>query len=245
MATGRQGTSRLMHSAAAPGLEAAHLTGPRAGPFGKQQQRHAVVEQAGGQSVSAAQAGPIDRERVEEQRGQTLAPPHVEEVVGRRASRDVARQLPGQRADDQRGVEMTGVIGHDDERAAHRVQVLPAEHRNADHPPDRRLENPSLRDESRPRMQRRGVAASARHGLTLSRPPVDSRLLGSRRASELGSRVSRHVRPNLGVDRGIGPGLPSLDGKRGVGGGGCRLESVPAGGDLARDGPHGAPGQLA
>ena len=61
-----------MHSAAAPGLNAPISPVLRASALGEEQQRHAVVEKAGGQTVAAAKSGAIDRESIEEQRGQGL-----------------------------------------------------------------------------------------------------------------------------------------------------------------------------
>src|SRR5215218_2331344 len=76
-----------------PGLEGAHLTGPGSRALGKEQQRYAVVKQAGSQPMPAAQPSAVDRKRIEEQRGETLAPPHVEEIVGGGSGGDVAGEL--------------------------------------------------------------------------------------------------------------------------------------------------------
>ena len=194
MATGRQGTSRLMHRAAAPGLKLPISPVRERVPSGKSSSGTPSSSRLVASPLPTAQAGPVDREGVEEQGGQAFAPPDVEEVVGGGTGGDVARQLPGQGTDDQRGVEMAGVVGHHHVRSADRLEVLPAEHRDGDHPPDSRFEHPSLRDKSRTRMQRRGVAATARHVFSLSRPPLPDR--GQARASgDCRSRFRRVRQP--------------------------------------------------
>jgi hypothetical protein len=50
--------------------------------------------------MATAQSGAINWERIEEQRGQALAPPHIEEVVGRGARRNVAGELARQGSED-------------------------------------------------------------------------------------------------------------------------------------------------
>ena len=67
--------------------------------------------------MAAAQPGAIDRERIEEQRRQALAPPDIEEVVRGCSGCEVAGQPARQGSEDQRGVEVAGMVGHHDERS--------------------------------------------------------------------------------------------------------------------------------
>ena len=105
-ATGTQGTSRLMQSAAAPGLKWPSSPVRERVPSGKTSSGTPSSSRLVAIPRLPAQTGAVDRERVEEQRGEAPAPPDVEEVVGGGAGREVAGQLARQRADDQRGVEV-------------------------------------------------------------------------------------------------------------------------------------------
>ena len=73
--------------------------------------------------VAIEPAAPVDREGVEHDRRPDGAPPGVEEVVGRGRDRRTPPPLVGQRQQDQRGVEVGGVVGREDHRA-----VDPCEH---------------------------------------------------------------------------------------------------------------------
>ena len=85
-------------------------------------------------------------EGVEEQRGELATPPHVEEVVGGGAGREVAGEASGQRAEDQRRVEVAGVVRDDDEAALDPLEPVAADDRDARDRPDRRLEHDALGD---------------------------------------------------------------------------------------------------
>jgi hypothetical protein len=97
-------------------------------------------------------AAAVDGERVEEQGGETAAPPHVEEVVGGGARREVARHLARQRPEDERGVEVGGVVRDDDEGAARLLELLAPDDLDGHERPDDRLQDQVLRHEPAGRM---------------------------------------------------------------------------------------------
>ena len=94
----------------------------RPGALGVDHQAPALGEHLarGGRHGAAAA---VDREGVEQQRGADRAPPGVEEVVRRGGHRRTPAPLVGQREQDQRRVEVGGVVRDEDDRA-----VDPREH---------------------------------------------------------------------------------------------------------------------
>lgn len=74
--------------------------------------------------MAAAQPRAINRERIEEQRRQALAPPDIEEVVRSCSGCEVAGQLARQGSEDQRSIEMACMIGHHDERSVEAFEVF-------------------------------------------------------------------------------------------------------------------------
>ena len=96
--------------------ELAHPAVGRAGALGEDHQAPAVGQHLARRRGHGAAAA-VDREGVEEERRPDRAPPGVEEVVGRGRHRRTPAPLVGQRQQDQRGVEVRGVVGHEDDRA--------------------------------------------------------------------------------------------------------------------------------
>ena len=137
-----------MHRAAAPGLKAPISPVRERVPSGNSSSGTPSSSRLVAIPFATTQAGAVDRERVEEQGGQALAPPDVEEVVGGGAGGDIAGELARQGAEDQRGVEVTGVVGDHDERAVEVLEVLSAEHGDRGESPDHRLEDQSLGHEA-------------------------------------------------------------------------------------------------
>ena len=88
-----------------------------AGALGEDQQAPAVGEHVA-RGVRHRPAAPLDREGVEQQRRPDGPPPGVEEVVGRGGHRRPSSPLVRQRQQHQRGVEVGGVVGGEDDRPA-------------------------------------------------------------------------------------------------------------------------------
>ena len=129
-------------------LEVGHRPGARAGALGEQQQRDALVQQDAGHAATSAHALALDGERVEEQRRRQGLVPGVEEVVGRGARGEVLRQPARQRAVDQRGVEVAGVVGDNHERGLEAVEVPHPVGMHREGRPDVRLHDEVLRDQA-------------------------------------------------------------------------------------------------
>ncbi len=156
------------------GLEGAELAVARTGALGEDEQRHPLLEQHLGADAARVRAGPVDGERVEEQRGETPAPPDVEEVVGGGAGREIARHPAGKRTEDERGVEVARVVRDDDESAAHPAQVLAPDHGHAHDRPGDRFEDRPLGDEPRRRLCSGGesVQSSSRRRASRASAPL-------------------------------------------------------------------------
>ena len=159
-ASGTMGTSQAAASAAAPGLNEPISPSFERVPSGKTStgkprwsNETALTEGLSGglgALLRIATATPLNRERVEEEGGQAATPPDVEEVVGGRSGREVARRA--------------GAAGHSTMSGASRwlewfamttkppsttVQPLATDHGDVGDRPDRRLHHPALDHEAR------------------------------------------------------------------------------------------------
>ena len=114
-ATGTTGTPCSWARNAAPIRKLPDPAVLGAGALREDHQRPAVGQHLTGRGRHRAAAA-VDREGVEEQRGADRAPPGVEEVVRRGRHPGLAPPLVGQREQDQRGVEVRGVVGREDHR---------------------------------------------------------------------------------------------------------------------------------
>jgi hypothetical protein len=132
------------------GLEVAELAVVLgAGALGEDEQRHALLQEHLRADAPRVDSRPVDGERVEEEAGEAAAPPDVEEVVRGCAGGEVARHPPRQRSHDERGVEVTRVVGDRDERLADVLELLAAVHLDVDRRPGDGLQDAALRDEAR------------------------------------------------------------------------------------------------
>jgi hypothetical protein len=108
--------------------EPLHVAVRRAGPFGEHDDGPTLADQLFGLVDPLPALGPVDREARVDERGERLAPPHVEEVIAGGADGGPALPAIRQRAQDQGRVEMARVVREEHDRSAHVLQMIEPVH---------------------------------------------------------------------------------------------------------------------
>ena len=130
------------------GLERPHGAGAGPGALREDEQRHAVGEQGPGHPVRGGPSGghpslalaSIDREGIEEHHRCDGVQPVGEEVVGSGPGCQVLRQPTWHRPEDERCVQVRGVVGHDDVGTVQGIQIGNSVHGDIGETPHQRLE---------------------------------------------------------------------------------------------------------